>query len=474
MKKRGKILFWGSIILLLLNFVPTTYLNITVPNPEWDWSRIDTSKVSFPDKFLWGAATSAYQIEGGLYNNNWYLWERTPQRFGVPRIARDEKAGLAANHYELYKEDVKLMADFGLNAYRFSIEWSRIEPREGEFDLKAIEHYRDLIRRLKAAKIEPMITLHHFTDPIWFVDKGGWEKEQNLAYWMRYAKRMFQEFQGDVNIWSTFNEFNLVPVSGWLDGGFPPGKTDFQLFATVSKHMLMGHVQTYLEFKKLSRTKKHQVGAILAILEARPYNRWFILDWLAAYYEERIWMQAMIEFFATGKYNVKLPFRDSFTYTDTDGVRAMDFFGINYYTRTAVVFNIFSPTLFHRIQLPGFPTTDMGWAVYPEGLYFAVKRYSAIGVPIIITESGLADANDTIRTTFIQQHLYVLSQILKEGYDVRGFYYWSLLDNFEWLEGYDKRFGLYAVDYKNFKRTLREGSKEYQKIIRRFPGRGGS
>ncbi|HNJ67192.1 MAG TPA: family 1 glycosylhydrolase, partial [Turneriella sp.] len=222
MKKRGKILFWGSVILLLLNFVPTTYLNITVPNPEWDWSRIDTSKVSFPDKFLWGAATSAYQIEGGLYNNNWYLWERTPQRFGVPRIARDEKAGLAANHYELYKEDVKLMADFGLNAYRFSIEWSRIEPREGEFDLKAIAHYRDLIRRLKAAKIEPMITLHHFTDPIWFVDKGGWEKEQNLAYWMRYAKRMFQEFQGDVNIWSTFNEFNLVPVSGWLDGGFPP------------------------------------------------------------------------------------------------------------------------------------------------------------------------------------------------------------------------------------------------------------
>jgi beta-glucosidase len=474
LKKRGKILFWGSAFLLLLNFASTIYLNITVPNPEWDWSRIDTSRVSFPDKFLWGAATSAYQIEGGLYNNNWYLWERTPQRFGVPRIARDEKCGLAANHYELYKEDVKLMAEFGLNAYRFSIEWSRIEPREGEFDQKAIEHYRDLIRRLKAAKIEPMITLHHFTDPIWFVDLGGWEKEQNLAYWMRYARRMFQEFQSEVTYWSTFNEFNLVPVSGWLEGGFPPGKTDFHLFATVSKHMLMGHVQTYLEFKKLSRTKKHQVGAILAILEARPYNRWFILDWLAAYYEERIWMQAMIEFFATGRYHVKLPFRDSFTYTDTDGIRAMDFFGINYYTRTAVVFNFFSPTFYYRIQLPGFPKTDMGWAIYPEGLYFAVKRYASLGVPIIITESGVADATDTIRARFIQQHLYVLSEILRAGYDVRGFYYWSLLDNFEWLEGFDKRFGLFEVDYKTFKRTLREGSKEYQKIIRRFPGRGGS
>jgi len=474
LKKRGKILFWGSAFLLLLNFASTIYLNITVPNPEWDWSRIDTSKVSFPDKFLWGAATSAYQIEGGLYNNNWYLWERTPQRFGVPRIARDEKCGLAANHYELYKEDVKLMAEFGLNAYRFSIEWSRIEPREGEFDQKAIEHYRDLIRRLKAAKIEPMITLHHFTDPIWFVDLGGWEKEQNLAYWMRYARRMFQEFQSEVTYWSTFNEFNLVPVSGWLEGGFPPGKTDFHLFATVSKHMLMGHVQTYLEFKKLSRTKKHQVGAILAILEARPYNRWFILDWLAAYYEERIWMQAMIEFFATGRYHVKLPFRDSFTYTDTDGIRAMDFFGINYYTRTAVVFNFFSPTFYYRIQLPGFPKTDMGWAIYPEGLYFAVKRYASLGVPIIITESGVADATDTIRARFIQQHLYVLSEILRAGYDVRGFYYWSLLDNFEWLEGFEKRFGLFEVDYKTFKRTLREGSKEYQKIIRQFPGRGGS
>ncbi len=182
-------------------------------------------------------------------------------------------------------------------------------------------------------------------------------------------------------------------------------------------------------------------------------------------------MGAMLEFFQTGWYHISLPFKGTYTFSDTDGVRAMDFFGLNYYTRTAAIFNPFSTAMFSRLQMSGFPKSDMGWAIYPEGLYYAVKRIAHIGVPIIITENGLADANDTQRGLFIRQHLYALSEVMKEGYDVRGYYFWSLLDNFEWLEGYDKRFGLYAVDYKTFKRTLREGSKEYQKVIKRFPGR---
>ena len=460
--------------LVILNFFATIYLNARFPNPEWDWESIDTSKVEFPKKFLWGAATSAYQIEGELTNNNWFVWETTKQANGRDRIMRGEVAGKAANHYKLYKEDVKLIADFGLNAYRFSIEWSRIEPQEGKFDPKAIEHYRSLIRELRRRGVEPMITLHHFTDPLWFTAKGGFEKEENLHYWLRYANRMFSEYQHEVQYWSTFNEFNLYPLSGYLEGGFPPGKTDFKLSCEVTRNMLLGHIRTYESFKKASFSKKHLVGAIIAVLEARPFNRWFIMDWLAAYHEERFWMGAMLEFFQTGKYQISLPFQGSYTFNDTDGVRAMDFFGINYYTRTAAIFNPFKTPMFSRLQMSGFPKSDMGWAIYPEGLYYAVKRISHIGVPMIITENGLADASDTQRGLFIRQHLYALSEVMKEGYDVRGYYFWSLLDNFEWLEGYDKRFGLYAVDYKTFKRTLREGSKEYQKVIRRFPGRGGS
>ena len=471
MRRRYKAPLIVVTALLLANFLTTLYLNARNPNPEWDWGRIDTNKLTFPKKFQWGAATSAYQIEGDLHNNNWYVWERTKQENGRDRIMRGEVAGKAANHYKLYKEDVKLIADFGLNAYRFSIEWSRIEPQEGKFDHKAIEHYRDLIRRLKARGVEPMITLHHFTDPLWFVAKGGFEKEENLQYWLRYANLMFNEFQDDVVYWSTFNEFNLYPLSGYLEGGFPPGKKDFLLSCEVTRNMLQGHIRTYDSFKKLSRTKKHQVGAIIAVLEARPFNPWFIMDWVAAYYEERFWMGAMLEFFQTGKYDISLPFRDSYSFTDKDGVRAMDFFGINYYTRTAAIFNPFSSPMFSRLQMTGFPQSDMGWAIYPEGLYYAVKRIAHIGVPMIITENGLADADDTRRALFIRQHLYALSAVLSEGYDVRGYYFWSLLDNFEWLEGFDKRFGLYAVDYKTFKRKLREGSTEYQNVIKRFPGR---
>jgi beta-glucosidase len=217
--------------LVILNFSATVYLNARYPNPEWDWETIDTSKIEFPKRFLWGAATSAYQIEGDLTNNNWYVWERTKQANGRDRIMRGEVAGKAANHYKLYKEDVKLIADFGLNAYRFSIEWSRIEPQEGKFDLKAIEQYRNLIRELKRRGVEPMITLHHFTDPLWFTAKGGFEKEENLQYWLRYANRMFGEYQSEVVYWSTFNEFNLYPLSGYLEGGFPPGKKTFCLVA---------------------------------------------------------------------------------------------------------------------------------------------------------------------------------------------------------------------------------------------------
>ncbi len=459
---------WFIGVLLACNFAATIYLNYKHPNPIWDWRTIDTRKLHFPHRFLWGASTSAYQIEGGISNNNWYVWERTPQWTGRARIARGETAGLAANHYAMYREDVRLMREFGLNTYRFSIEWSRIEPEEGKFDNKAIQHYRNLIRELKAAGIEPMITLHHFTDPLWFSAKGGFEKEENLRYWMRYAERMFQEYQGDVVYWSTFNEFNLYPMSGYLEGGFPPGKTDFFLSCLVTRNMLKGHIATYKSFKKLSRTKKHQTGAIISVLEARPYNRWFILDWLAAHIEERIWMGAMLEFFQTGRYYVALPFKDSFAFEDAEGIRAMDFFGINYYTRTEVVFNPFVPAWFSRVQMTGFPKTDMDWAIYPEGLFYAIQRVSELGVPMIVTENGLADADDTRRGLFIRQHLYALSEALKAGYDVRGFYYWSLLDNFEWLEGFDKRFGLYHVDYKTFKRTLNEGSKEYRKVIRRF------
>lgn len=454
--------------LLAVNFAFCLYFNIRYPNPRWNWSGINTDNIRFPEKFLWGASTSAYQIEGGLTKNTWYEWERTTKEEGKPRIARGETAGLAANHYALYREDVKLMQDFGLNAYRFSIEWSRIEPEEGKFDLAAIEHYRDLVRRLKAAKIEPMITLHHFTDPLWFAAKGGFEKEENLRYWHRYANRMFQEYQSEVVYWSTFNEFNLYPVSSYLEGGMPPGKKDFRLSCIVAKHMLMGHVATYESFKKLSRTQKHQIGAILSVLEARPQNAWSLLDWIAADYEEQIWMGGMLDFFRTGRYAVSLPFKGEYSYENRDGIRAMDFFGINYYTRTAVYFNPLSAKYFERAQMSGFPKTDMDWAIYPEGLLYAVKKISTIGVPMIITEVGLADADDSRRGDFIRRHLYALSEAMKEGYDVRGFYYWSLLDNFEWLEGFDKRFGLYRVDYKTFKRTLNPGSLEYRKVIHRF------
>lgn len=191
---------------------------------RWEWDdtansgrkRIDTGELAFPDDFLWGTATAAHQIEGGCTNNNWYRWEQGEHADGRPHILRGMKSGKAADHWNRVGEDIKLMKDLGCNSYRFSIEWSKVEPREGQFDQKVLDHYSREIDALIEAGMEPMVTLHHFSQPIWFDDKGGWENVENLDYFYRFAERVYEEYCDRVNFWCTFNEptvFALVGVS---------------------------------------------------------------------------------------------------------------------------------------------------------------------------------------------------------------------------------------------------------------------
>ena len=244
------------------------------PEPIWDWENIDTTNVTFPEGFLWGSATAAHQVDGGNTNNNWARWEDAVDDNGHPRIHNGDRAGNAAEHWERYPEDIQRMKDeLGLNSYRFSIEWSRVEPEEGRFDEATIAHYHDMIDALIAAGIQPMITLHHFTNPLWFEDKGGFEPEENIELFVRFSKRMFEEYGSKVKRWCTINECGPYAVMGYGLGVFPPGVKNFKRMATVLYHLMRAHTAVYDAIKAMPGGDQVEVGLVKNIFQLDPYRR---------------------------------------------------------------------------------------------------------------------------------------------------------------------------------------------------------
>ena len=200
------------------------YLSQTNPDIEWDWNAINTSDIHFPSSFAWGTATAAHQVEGNNTNNNWHVWERSVDEKGISRIHENDTSGIAADHWNRYPEDISLMTELGVNHYRFSIEWSRIEPQKGYYDLIALSHYRKMCEDLIAAGITPVATLHHFTHPIWFEEMGAFEEDENIEHFVRFSELVFKELMDIVPIWCTFNEPSVFVAQGYFNGIFPPGK----------------------------------------------------------------------------------------------------------------------------------------------------------------------------------------------------------------------------------------------------------
>ena len=414
---------------------------------------------------MWGTATAAHQVEGNNTNNNWYAWEHQKDANGKSRIHNNDKSGIAANHWNLYRDDISLMNDLGVGYYRFSVEWSKIEPENGIINEKALEHYRDVCIALIDSGLTPVITLHHFSHPIWFEELGAFEKEENIEYYIRFSELVFNKLSDIVPVWCTINEPAVYVTQGYFNGVFPPGKKDPLLAGYVMRNLLNAHVQVYQRLKSLPNGENVQIGLVKNITQLDPLRRWHILDWYFSGILNDVFTNSTLNLFLKGEFDFYLPAMANVSYKNYDAINSLDFIGLNYYSRWHVKgqLNLTEPFTFEL--RPQDIQTDMPYAIYPEGFYKAVKTIAKLNVPIIITENGIADNKDDRRSLFIKRYLYALFKTIEEGYDVRGYFYWSLMDNFEWAEGYMMKFGLYDVDFNTQKRTLRSGSQSFVNIV---------
>tara|TARA_B100002051_G_scaffold155025_1_gene146565 strand:+ start:1527 stop:2912 length:1386 start_codon:yes stop_codon:yes gene_type:complete len=449
---------------LTLIFFLTIFFNIRYKELRWNWSEIDINRISFPKSFIWGTATASHQVEGNC-KNNWSEFEKGLKSDGSPNIKDNQISGLACDHWNRYKEDIKLIKKLGVGHYRFSVEWSKIEPEMGKYNKEALGHYSNLIDDLLKNNIKPVITLHHFSHPIWFDKIGAFEKKENISYLVSFSERVFDKYSDRVKYWCTINEPGVVAVQGYFTGMFPPGEQNSSKTAHVFKNLLESHVQIYHALKSHINGSKVKIGIVKNINQFEPWRRYHLFDWLFTIALNHIFNWSTINFLKTGKLKFRIPGLMWLTHKNLEAKNSLDFFGLNYYSHNHIKFNLFkkdySELKYHSKDI----MTDMPYTIYAEGIYRAIELVSCLKVPILITENGVADKDDNIRSEYITKYLYAVSKAIDDGYNVVGYYYWSLMDNFEWAFGYDMRFGLYHVDFNNQKRTLKKGSEKFVDIV---------
>lgn len=410
----------------------------------------------FPDGFLWGTATSAYQVEGFNTNADWWEWEQQPGR-----ITAGGRSGAACNWWHAAEADFDRMAALGQNAHRLSVEWSRIEPAPGRWDEAALARYRAMVSGLRARGITPMVTLHHFTFPLWVARRGGWLWSGLPQAMARFARRVVEALGDLVTLWCTLNEPVGAIVSGFLTGRFPPGGGGLRLARRALVQAVRTHAALYHTVHALQPAAQVGPTAYLRLFDpARPVP----FDRAVAAVQDRLLNWAFLDALYTGRLPALLHLPPL-----PEARGTMDFVGVNYYTRDLVALDLRAPRrLFARnFHAPGALMSDGGYGeIYPEGLYRVLQRARAYGRPLYVTENGLPDADDDRRPAFILDHLRQLSRAVQAGCDVRGYFHWTLVDNFEWADGWTLRFGLIALDPATQARTPRPSAEVYAGICR--------
>lgn len=424
-------------------------------------TSLTDADLAFPPGFLWGTASSAHQVEGDNTNNQWSLFERRPGA-----IADGSVAGRACNWWADAEADFDRMAALGLNAHRLSLEWSRIEPQPGRYDDRALARYRAMLLALRERNIQPWVALHHFTNPIWLETMGGWENPSVVARFAAYA-RIAAEHLGDLcTMWLTFNEPLVYLGQGWVRGLWPPQRPHPILARRVFLHLLEGHAAAYHALHAAHPTA--QVGIAKAMRRFAPLRPRHPGDRVAArlrtYLYEDLW------FAATVHGRLLPPLGQGHRQAHLAGT--LDFIGINYYARRYVHFTPNPLRIFaHEENPPDGELADAGshgppTRLDPAGLLESIRYVRQFNQPIYITEHGLPDAADSRRPRWLLAHLLALHRALAEGADVRGYFHWTLVDNFEWNDGWSLRFGLIALDPATQTRTPRPSAQLYATIAR--------
>jgi beta-glucosidase len=409
------------------------------------------------EDFLWGVATAAHQIEGGNLWNDWSRFEQEPGR-----IKGGERSGRAADHWNRVAEDVALIEALGAGAYRFSVEWSRVEPRQGSWSEDAWAHYADEVERLRSVGVIPMVTLLHFTLPAWLSERGGLTADDFPERFGRFAAEAARRLGPAVDLWCTVNEPNVQMYQGYVEGVWPPAIRDPAIAAQAFSGLVRGHAAAATALRE--QDPGAEIGAAVNLIVFDPASRWSLPDWIAARQADRGFNWAFYDSIVGGRILFELAGFPTIDEPLPSLAGSADFFGINYYRRNLVHFSPGAPGLVRLTPGPG-PLSDSGVEIYPEGLLRLLRRvWKRYGLPIYVTENGIADAGDTLRADFIRSHAHALARALAEGIPVRGYFHWSLIDNFEWAEGFGPRFGLYRVDYETLQRRPTEGGEEFARL----------
>lgn len=408
----------------------------------------------FPKRFFWGVSTSAHQVEGGNHNQ-WSVWElenakalakQAPyQAKYLPKWddiepeatdAHNYVSGDAVGHYKMYEQDFAITKAMNMNAFRFSIEWSRIEPEEGAWSVEAIQHYKAYLTAMKAKGLEPFVTLWHWTMPEWFVAKGAFERRSNVKYFVRFAEKVIEELGKDFRYIITINEPDTYIAQGYIVGNWPPMQQKKLKALWVYLNLAKAHREVHKVAKArsrrfivgMSKNSVHQYAGDDALLSKVSAA---VSTWGADY------------FFLN---RIK---------------RKMDFIGVNYYFTNRF--------LGYKVHNFNEKRNDLGWDMQPQNIEFVLERlHRKYKLPIIVTENGLADRDDEHRKWWISQTLIGMHKALQKGVKLQGYLHWSLLDNFEWTSGFWPRFGLIAVDRKTKKRVPRESAKWFAKLLKQI------
>jgi len=407
----------------------------------------------FPKRFLWGAAVAAHQNEGGQHNQ-WTVWELENAKSlsvqaeyhyadldsweDTKRLAKlpaNYISGKAVDHYNRYEEDFDLAKQLNLNALRFSVEWSRIEPEEGQWNTEAIEYYKNYIAALHKRGLEPVMTLFHFTLPVWFAEKGGFEHRRNIRYFVRFAEKIMTELGGSVRYIITINEPEAYAFESYRNGHWPPASTSFWRASKVYRHLAVAHNRTYKLLHAMRRT----------------YRISFAKHSIHMYPGDDAWLSRMSAGIGQWLFD---------DYWVRKVIRHTDYLGVNYYVSQRVYG--------YRIHNPEDKINDLGWPMEPGDLEHILDRlYHKYKKPILITENGVADAQDQYRKWWISESILAMQRAMDQGVALLGYTHWTLTDNFEWDKGRWPRFGLYGVDYRTLKRTPRASALWFAQVIKK-------
>ncbi len=400
---------------------------------------------NFPSDFTFGVATAAYQVEGGI-ENDWADWERAGK-------CKDPNArcGDGVDHWNRFFDDVSLITRVNATAYRLSIEWARVEPARGEWDEAAWVGYRARLEALVKAGIKPVVTFHHFTHPKWFHLETPWHELSSLLSWERYVKRCAELLDGLDVIVTTINEPNVLLLGGYLSGLMPPGISDGRKAFAAMTNLVRAHVIARQALR--ARNNPAPIGIAQNLLRFAPSRRWHPMDQALTRLAEANYNHAFLEALATGVLQLQMPGFTAGREVIDGAAGSTEFVGVNYYTRAHLKFQMTPPFVnFEFVDRHRRGLTDLGWEWFPEGFGETLRQVKRYGLPVWVTENGLDDRTGARRPQYLYEHWKQVLQAIDDGVDVRGYLHWSLMDNFEWLEAWGPRFGLYRVDRTTMER----------------------